>query len=120
MDHETMTPLVAWGAGIRPRHNHRPQHQSFADFYGGDFANFLRNTETVDVKQADLAPLMSTLIGTKSIYLQFIFENLVSQINILLPEKLSGDSRNCRKKSCQNSYNSSSNAIRRHLDMKVQ
>ena len=66
MDHETMTPLVAWGAGIRPRH--RQHHQSFADFYGGDFVNFLHNTEKVDVKQADLAPFMSTLIGNKCIY----------------------------------------------------
>ena len=65
-----MTPFVAWGAGIRTRHNHN--QVAFADFLGKDFADFLINGDKVDVKQADLAPLMATLIG---IFLIFIDQN---------------------------------------------
>ncbi|XP_041375435.1 GPI ethanolamine phosphate transferase 1-like [Gigantopelta aegis] len=58
---ETLTPLVAWGAGIRKAAPH--------DSCGDHADNFcsewqLSHVKRNDVSQADVAPLMSYLIGT--------------------------------------------------------
>ncbi|XP_068092856.1 GPI ethanolamine phosphate transferase 1 isoform X2 [Hyperolius riggenbachi] len=54
---ETLTPLVAWGAGINyPRHN-QMQHDALSKEW--NLESFERN----DVNQADVAPLMAALIG---------------------------------------------------------
>nr|KAJ0214022.1 hypothetical protein LSAT_V11C400226150 [Lactuca sativa] len=69
----TDTPLVVWGAGVKhPRpsssHNHQNHGERFVDEHDmhdtptpTDWG--LNNIERVDVNQADIAPLMSTLIG---------------------------------------------------------
>ena len=59
---ETMTPLICWGAGVK-----MPIHTGYSslthhDSYSKRWA--LGMLERVDVEQADIAPLMSTLIGT--------------------------------------------------------
>ena len=58
---ETMTPLICWGAGIkRPRSNTYAEHvyhDGWSEKWGLD------RTERVDVEQADIAPLMTTLFG---------------------------------------------------------
>ncbi|XP_029646881.1 GPI ethanolamine phosphate transferase 1-like [Octopus sinensis] len=58
--HETLTPLVAWGAGIRTAMP-AGKHSGFTDNFSEDWflSHLLRN----DVEQADIAPLMSSLIG---------------------------------------------------------
>ncbi|KAK2859356.1 hypothetical protein Q5P01_003976 [Channa striata] len=57
---ETLTPLVAWGAGV-----HNAQRvtgpQPYNDPYLQDWK--LEHLRRVDVSQADIAPLMSSLIG---------------------------------------------------------
>ena len=58
---ETMTPLVCWGAGIKS-----PRKNSFADFVYHDGLSErwqLNNYERIDVEQADITALMSTLVG---------------------------------------------------------
>ena len=59
---ETMTPLICWGAGVKmPIHtgySSLTHHDSYSRRWG------LEVFERVDVEQADIAPLMSTLIGT--------------------------------------------------------
>ncbi|XP_033753855.1 GPI ethanolamine phosphate transferase 1-like isoform X2 [Pecten maximus] len=57
--HETLTPLVAWGAGVRSPLT-RPE-TSDEDPYSGDWN--LRHLMRSDVEQADIAPLMACLIG---------------------------------------------------------
>lgn len=68
----TDTPLVAWGAGVKhPRpasNNHQNHGERFVDEHDmhdtptpTDWG--LDNIERVDVNQADIAPLMSTLLG---------------------------------------------------------
>ncbi|KAF2559984.1 hypothetical protein F2Q68_00018476 [Brassica cretica] len=68
----TDTPLVAWGAGIKyPRpatgHSHSDSVASFVDKHAHDMPTpydwGLNRVERVDVNQADIAPLMSTLLG---------------------------------------------------------
>ncbi|KAL0744581.1 hypothetical protein Bca4012_086094 [Brassica carinata] len=68
----TDTPLVAWGAGIKyPRpatgHSHSDSVTSFVDKHAHDMPTpydwGLNRVERVDVNQADIAPLMSTLLG---------------------------------------------------------
>ncbi|KAI9491076.1 Phosphatidylinositolglycan class N-domain-containing protein [Zychaea mexicana] len=54
----TRTPLVAWGAGIRGPRKTGLGHDDFSA--GSDLSEWQRD----DVLQADIAPLMSTLIGT--------------------------------------------------------
>ncbi len=58
---ETMTPLVAWGAGIKtPRISafaDRAHHDGWSEKWGLD------DVERIDVEQADIAVLMSVLIG---------------------------------------------------------
>ena len=58
---ETMTPLVAWGAGIKSPlaigYSKIPHPDSLSGKWG------LERFERVDVEQADIAPLMATLIG---------------------------------------------------------
>ncbi len=56
MAHETETPLIAWGAGIRWARNASSKPTSPERWDMG-------NLERVDVDQADIAPLMSSLIG---------------------------------------------------------
>lgn len=54
----TRTPLIAWGAGLnRPVLNKAPIYDNYTE--GWDLANIQRN----DVKQADIASLMTYLIG---------------------------------------------------------
>ncbi|XP_044538163.1 GPI ethanolamine phosphate transferase 1 [Gracilinanus agilis] len=56
---ETLTPLVAWGAGIR-----YPQQVS-TQLFNDEFLKkwHLENWKRRDVNQADIAPLMASLIG---------------------------------------------------------
>lgn len=58
---ETMTPLICWGAGIKhPRSNTYAEHvyhDGWSEKWG------LERIERVDVEQADIAPLMTTLFG---------------------------------------------------------
>lgn len=58
---ETMTPLICWGAGIkRPRSNTYAEHV----YHDGLSEKWqLQKVERVDVEQADIAPLMTTLFG---------------------------------------------------------
>ena len=59
---ETMTPLVCWGAGIKA-----PRSNSFAEYIYHDGWSEkweLHKTERIDVEQADITVLMSTLIGS--------------------------------------------------------
>ncbi|KAK9766927.1 Glycosyl phosphatidyl inositol anchor synthesis [Basidiobolus ranarum] len=54
----TRTPLIAWGAGIKkPNHENPSGHDDFSADW--DLGNVQRN----DVKQADIAPLMASLVG---------------------------------------------------------
>uniref|UniRef100_G3NCW9 GPI ethanolamine phosphate transferase 1 n=1 Tax=Gasterosteus aculeatus aculeatus TaxID=481459 RepID=G3NCW9_GASAC len=57
---ETLTPLVAWGAGV---HNARRATgpQPYSDGFLQDWK--LEHLQRVDVNQADIAPLMASLIG---------------------------------------------------------
>ena len=57
--HETLTPLMAWGAGVRVPL--APEHgvDVPAEMYKWKLAHLRR----VDVNQADIAPLMTSLIG---------------------------------------------------------
>nr|XP_020462111.1 GPI ethanolamine phosphate transferase 1 [Monopterus albus]XP_020462113.1 GPI ethanolamine phosphate transferase 1 [Monopterus albus]XP_020462114.1 GPI ethanolamine phosphate transferase 1 [Monopterus albus] len=57
---ETLTPLVVWGAGV---HNAQrvTEPQPYNDRYLQDWK--LEHIRRVDVSQADIAPLMATLIG---------------------------------------------------------
>ncbi|XP_021352719.1 GPI ethanolamine phosphate transferase 1-like [Mizuhopecten yessoensis] len=57
--HETLTPLVAWGAGVRQPVTR--QHTSDPDSYSEDWN--LKTLMRSDVQQADIAPLMAYLIG---------------------------------------------------------
>ncbi|XP_062567292.1 GPI ethanolamine phosphate transferase 1-like isoform X1 [Saccostrea cucullata] len=58
---ETLTPLVAWGAGIRgpraPDHKSKPNEDGFSKKWKLD------HLKRSDVQQADLSPLMAALIG---------------------------------------------------------
>ena len=58
--HETLTPLVAWGAGIKgPSSPQYGMHDISAEMYEWKLEHLHRN----DVNQADIAPLMTSLIG---------------------------------------------------------
>lgn len=64
--HETLTPLVAWGAGVQG---------PMAPAQGVDIAKEtikwnLGHLKRIDVNQADIAPLMTSLIGG------FVFNNI--------------------------------------------
>ncbi|XP_054100253.2 GPI ethanolamine phosphate transferase 1 isoform X3 [Callithrix jacchus] len=56
---ETLTPLVTWGAGIK--YPQRVSAQQFDDAFLKEWR--LENWKRLDVNQADIAPLMSSLIG---------------------------------------------------------
>ncbi|CAL8398152.1 unnamed protein product [Arctogadus glacialis] len=57
---ETLTPLVVWGAGVQVAQ--RPlEPQQYTDGYQQDW--HLEKFRRVDVNQADIAPLMASLIG---------------------------------------------------------
>ncbi|KAM4027517.1 GPI ethanolamine phosphate transferase 1 isoform 4-T4 [Anomaloglossus baeobatrachus] len=53
---ETLTPLVAWGAGV-----HHPRENLLLDTVSAEWN--LTSLKRLDVNQADVAPLMSALIG---------------------------------------------------------
>ncbi|XP_075069043.1 GPI ethanolamine phosphate transferase 1 [Mixophyes fleayi] len=53
---ETLTPLVAWGAGV-----HYPRENDLHDTLSKEWN--LENVKRLDVNQADVAPLMTALIG---------------------------------------------------------
>jgi len=57
MDHETVTPLVAWGAGIKQLDRSVGAREQF------DQVQAFKNINRIEVNQADIAPLMSTLVG---------------------------------------------------------
>lgn len=67
----TDTPLVAWGAGVKhPRPTFDQDHNDFGTFVDDHVHDMptpkewgLGNIERVDVNQADIAPLMSALLG---------------------------------------------------------
>ncbi|KAL7140851.1 hypothetical protein ABFS83_08G014900 [Erythranthe nasuta] len=69
----TDTPLVAWGSGVRQpvpiseNHNHHHNTVRFVDDHVHDSPTpsdwGLDDLERLDVNQADIAPLMSTLLG---------------------------------------------------------
>ncbi|XP_054549974.1 GPI ethanolamine phosphate transferase 1 isoform X1 [Talpa occidentalis] len=56
---ETLTPLVTWGAGIR--YPQKVSAQQFDDAFLKEWK--LENWKRQDVNQADIAPLMASLIG---------------------------------------------------------
>ncbi|XP_051538837.1 GPI ethanolamine phosphate transferase 1-like isoform X2 [Myxocyprinus asiaticus] len=56
---ETLTPLVVWGAGVQT--SQRAVSQNYDDHYLQEWG--LEMYRRVDVNQADIAPLMSSLIG---------------------------------------------------------
>ncbi|XP_076991433.1 GPI ethanolamine phosphate transferase 1 [Tamandua tetradactyla] len=56
---ETLTPLVAWGAGIK--YPQKVSAQQFDDAFLKEWK--LENWKRQDVNQADIAPLMASLIG---------------------------------------------------------
>ncbi|CAL9697875.1 unnamed protein product [Knipowitschia caucasica] len=58
---ETLTPLVVWGAGVSGPVPVTEQPQVFSDVYLKDWS--LEHVRRVDVNQADIAPLMASLIG---------------------------------------------------------
>ena len=60
MNDETLTPFIAWGAGIK-----KYAHLNEAQFNEllHNFDEFSGSIYKVDVGQADLAPLMSILVG---------------------------------------------------------
>ncbi|XP_062297378.1 GPI ethanolamine phosphate transferase 1 [Scomber scombrus] len=57
---ETLTPLVVWGAGV-----HNAQRVTEPQLYKDDYLQDwkLEHLQRVDVNQADIAPLMASLIG---------------------------------------------------------
>ncbi|XP_068565840.1 GPI ethanolamine phosphate transferase 1 isoform X2 [Cebidichthys violaceus] len=57
---ETLTPLVVWGAGVHSAHK-VTQPQPYDDGFLQDWK--LEHLRRVDVNQADIAPLMASLIG---------------------------------------------------------
>uniref|UniRef100_A0A8C3AC08 GPI ethanolamine phosphate transferase 1 n=1 Tax=Cyclopterus lumpus TaxID=8103 RepID=A0A8C3AC08_CYCLU len=57
---ETLTPLVAWGAGVNYAHK-VTEVQPYKDGFLQDWK--LEHLRRVDVNQADIAPLMASLIG---------------------------------------------------------
>lgn len=58
---ETMTPLICWGAGVKVASSTKHSNLNFHDSYSQKWG--LERYERVDVEQADIAPLMATLIG---------------------------------------------------------
>ena len=60
---ETMTPLLAWGAGLRGAQQVAPGDEVGAGEDGWSEKWGLSHLRRCDVNQADIAPLMSVLIG---------------------------------------------------------
>ena len=58
---ETMTPLICWGAGIKSPLSSTYAERVYKDGWTEKWK--LERIERVDVEQADIAPLMSTLFG---------------------------------------------------------
>lgn len=59
--HETLTPLVAWGAGIRGPKRTMAESSTSSDGLSEEW--HLNHLQRTDVEQADIAPLMASLIG---------------------------------------------------------
>ncbi|CAA0828488.1 Unknown protein [Striga hermonthica] len=96
----TDTPLVAWGAGvgqpvpISDNHNHN-DNARFVDDHAHDLATpsdwGLDDLQRMDVNQADIAPLMSTLLGLPSpvnsvgnLPLEYVNFNKVEEVEAVL------------------------------------
>ena len=59
---ETLTPMVAWGAGVRgPRDASVLETNGYKDTFSKDWQ--LLNVKRSDVQQIDIAPLMASLVG---------------------------------------------------------
>ena len=58
---ETMTPLICWGAGIKHPRSNTYAERVYDDGWSEKWE--LDRVERVDVEQADIAPLMTTLFG---------------------------------------------------------
>ena len=58
---ETMTPLICWGAGIKNPRSNTFAEKVYHDGYSEKWE--LQRFERIDVEQADIAPLMTTLFG---------------------------------------------------------
>lgn len=61
LPHETMTPLICWGAGIKSPRSAVKSPFVYHDGYSESW--HLSKYERVDVEQVDIAPLLSTLVG---------------------------------------------------------
>ena len=61
LPHETMTPLICWGAGVKSPKS--AVNSPFVYHDGYSEAWHLNKYERVDVQQVDIAPLMSALVG---------------------------------------------------------
>ncbi|CAL1547843.1 unnamed protein product [Lymnaea stagnalis] len=59
--HETLTPFVAWGAGIRPPISTSDCGGTYKDSFCSEWN--LDTVKRTDIEQADISPLMSYLIG---------------------------------------------------------
>lgn len=60
--HETLTPIVAWGAGIKK--SEQVKDEEYNDGLSSKWN--LSRVKRCDVSQADIAPLMASLIGELS------------------------------------------------------
>ncbi len=61
MDDETLTPFVAWGAGVKTLRHHLTNTEIYNLLQ--DFDEFSGSLYKVDIAQADITPLISILLG---------------------------------------------------------
>ena len=71
--HETLTPLVAWGAGIK--RSESVDSEEYDDGFSEKWN--LSAVKRCDVSQADIAPLMASLIGEHQLrWLTVVFSSV--------------------------------------------